>query len=86
MLAAVLAALMFLYMSSIYLLSNVLGLSARDKVAAVLMGSQKTMAFGLPLITALFAGSPDLVWLCLPILLYHPMQIVAGSVLVPRLR
>jgi hypothetical protein len=39
-----------------------------------------------PFRTALFSGSPDLVWLCLPILLYHPMQIVAGSVLVPRLR
>jgi hypothetical protein len=31
-------------------------------------------------------GNPDLVWFCLPVLIYHPMQIAVGSALVPRLR
>ena len=48
----ILATLMFLYMSAIYFCANAISLSNRDKVAAVFMGSQKTMAFGLPLITA----------------------------------
>ena len=34
----------------------------------------------------LFRISPDLAWLCLPALVYHPMQIALGSALVPRLR
>ena len=62
------------------------GLANRDAVSAVYMGSQKTLAFGLPLIKALFEGSPELVWFCLPALMYHPMQIALGSALVPRLR
>ena len=27
-----------------------------------------------------------MVWFCLPVLIYHPMQIAVGSALVPRLR
>ena len=83
---AILAALLVAYKASIFFAANAVGLARRDAVAAVYMGSQKTLAFGLPLIKALFEGSPDLAWLCLPALVYHPMQIALGSALVPRLR
>lgn len=85
-LCAVLGALLVLYKAAVFSCARAVGLSNRDTVAAVFMGSQKTLAFGLPLIKALFDGSPDLVWFCLPALVYHPMQIALGSVLVPRLR
>ena len=83
---AILAALLAAYKAAIFFAANAVGLARRDAVAAVYMGSQKTLAFGLPLIKALFEGSPDLAWLCLPALVYHPMQIALGSALVPRLR
>ena len=74
------------YKASILAAARAAGLANRDAVSAVYMGSQKTLAFGLPLIKALFEGSPELVWFCLPALMYHPMQIALGSALVPRLR
>ena len=85
-LGAVLTGLLVAYKAAIFFCAGAVGLSNRDTVAAVFMGSQKTLAFGLPLIKALFEGSPDLVWFCLPALVYHPMQIALGSALVPRLR
>ena len=85
-LGAILTALLVAYKTAIFFCARAVGLSNRDTVAAVFMGSQKTLAFGLPLIKALFEGSPDLAWLCLPALVYHPMQIALGSALVPRMR
>jgi sodium/bile acid cotransporter 7 len=85
-LAAVLGVLLVAYKAAIFFCARAVGLSNKDTVTAVFMGSQKTLAFGLPLIKALFEGSPDLVWFCLPALIYHPMQIALGSALVPRLR
>ena len=53
---AILAALLVAYKASIFFAANAVGLARRDAVAAVYMGSQKTLAFGLPLIKALFEG------------------------------
>lgn len=82
----VLSVILIGYKASILAAARAFGLANRDAVSAVYMGSQKTLAFGLPLIKALFDGSPELVWFCLPALMYHPMQIALGSALVPRLR
>uniref|UniRef100_A0A7S3K623 Sodium/bile acid cotransporter n=1 Tax=Aureoumbra lagunensis TaxID=44058 RepID=A0A7S3K623_9STRA len=55
-------------------------------VAAAFVASHKTLAMGLPLITTLFAGSPDLAYLCAPIMLLHPTQLALGSLLLPSWR
>jgi len=47
--------------------------------------SHKTIAMGIPLIHAMYANSPLLATYTLPILIWHPMQLVVGSLLVPRL-
>ena len=74
------------YKACVFVAARAAGLARKDVVAATFMGSQKTLAFGLPLIKALFGGSPDLVWFCLPVLVYHPLQTFVGSALVPKLR
>ena len=74
------------YKACVFVAARAAGLARKDVVAATFMGSQKTLAFGLPLIKALFGGSPDLVWFCLPVLVYHPLQTLFGSALVPKLR
>lgn len=74
------------YKACVFVAARAAGLERKDVVAATFMGSQKTLAFGLPLIKALFGGSPDLVWFCLPVLVYHPLQTLLGSALVPTLR
>lgn len=59
----------------------------RDAIAGAFVASQKTLAFGLPLIKTIFAASPDdLAFYCAPIMLLHPSQLLVGSVLVPRLQ
>lgn len=47
---------------------------------------QKNIALGIPLIVAIFENSSNVSMYTLPILIWAPMQLVAGSALVPRLR
>jgi solute carrier family 10 (sodium/bile acid cotransporter), member 7 len=59
------------------------GLEHADEVALVFCGSQKSLVAGIPIANALFGG-PMLGMLVLPIMLYHPMQLVAGAWLARR--
>jgi solute carrier family 10 (sodium/bile acid cotransporter), member 7 len=63
-----------------------LELSRQDVVAGSFCASQKTLAFGLPLLRTMFQGSPNLVSYCAPIMLIHPIQLVVGTFLLPKLR
>lgn len=58
----------------------------RDAVAALYCSSQKTLAFGLPLIRLMFAGHPDLAFYTAPIMCLHPLQLLVGSALRPTIR
>eukprot|EP00602_Paraphysomonas_sp_CaronLab_P009216 CAMPEP_0185034548 /NCGR_PEP_ID=MMETSP1103-20130426/24531_1 /TAXON_ID=36769 /ORGANISM="Paraphysomonas bandaiensis, Strain Caron Lab Isolate" /LENGTH=313 /DNA_ID=CAMNT_0027571249 /DNA_START=165 /DNA_END=1103 /DNA_ORIENTATION=+ len=62
-----------------------LKLSPRRRVAGLFASTQKTIALGIPLITAVFEGSDNLSYYTIPILIYHPMQLVLGSLLIPHL-
>lgn len=57
--------------------------AGKDAVAATFSASQKTLAFGLPLINTIFAGSFNLAQYCAPIMLLHPIQLLLGSFVVP---
>jgi SBF-like CPA transporter family (DUF4137) len=46
----------------------------------------KTIALGVPLIGSLYKGHPDLALYTLPILVWHPLQLVVGSMMVPALQ
>lgn len=48
--------------------------------------TQKTIALGIPLILSIFGGSKYESFYTLPILIWHPMQLVVGSCVVARLR
>jgi sodium/bile acid cotransporter 7 len=54
-----------------------------DEVAAVFCGSQKSLVAGIPIASVLFAG-PTLGVVVLPIMLYHPMQLVVCAWLARR--
>ena len=56
-----------------------------DRIAIMLTASQKTAALGIPLIGLLFAGDPDLPLLLLPVVVYHIVQMVVGSLAASRL-
>jgi sodium/bile acid cotransporter 7 len=54
----------------------------RDLISAVFAAPQKTLALGVPLLSASFAARPQALGLMLlPILLYHPWQLVVAGFL-----
>jgi len=77
-------------------------LDRKKIVAAVFCGSHKTVALGIPLLRSIYGvgsmadaksgggggggGGSKLALLSCPLLLYHPMQLVIGSYLVPHFR
>lgn len=61
-----------------------LGFPAGDRAAAVFCGSKKTLASGVPMARILFGADPSLGLILLPIMIYHPLQLVVCGVLAGR--
>lgn len=65
----------------IRVLSNLLGLSTEDRIAAIFCGSKKTLASGLPMAHLIFGAHPALGLILMPIMIYHPLQLAIGGVI-----
>ena len=64
------------------------GLDRPSRITALMCGGQKTLAVGLPLSVMIFGTARqgiDLGLLLLPLLLYHPAQLLLAGWLAPRL-
>lgn len=61
-----------------------LNFSREDEAAAVFCGSTKSLANGAPIAQILFAGSPLLGVILLPLMLYHQLQLVGCALLAQR--
>ncbi len=61
-----------------------LGFGLSDEVVAVFCGGQKSLANGMPMANVMLAGHPGLGVIVLPMILYHQIQLLLGSVLVHR--
>jgi len=61
------------------------GFSRKDVISAMFCGSQKTLAFGLPLVNTVFEGNANLASYCAPIMFIHPLQLILGSLFAPML-
>lgn len=59
------------------------GFGHADEVAAVICGSQKSLVSEIPIASVLFSG-PMLGYIVLPIMLYHPLQLVVCAWLARR--
>ena len=57
-----------------------------ESIAAMFCSSQKTLAFGLPLINTIFQGNPNLALYCAPLMFIHPLQMTIGSFLLPTIQ
>jgi len=60
------------------------GFNAEDRIAAVFCGSKKTLASGVPMAQLIFGAYPGLGLVLLPILIYHPLQLVICGLLAAR--
>ena len=59
----------------------------RDEVICVLFCStHKSLTLGIPMLSAMFGDSREGVLYAVPLLVYHPMQILLGGLLVPYLK
>ncbi len=59
--------------------SDGLGFPPEDRIAAIFCGSKKSLAQGIPMAHLIFGATPSLGLILLPILLYHPLQLVICS-------
>jgi sodium/bile acid cotransporter 7 len=64
--------------------ARALGYSRADRLAAIFCGSKKTLASGVPMANLIFGPNPALGVILLPIMIYHPLQLVVCGVLAER--
>ncbi|MEY2880328.1 MAG: hypothetical protein RLZZ15_2708 [Verrucomicrobiota bacterium] len=55
-----------------------------DEIAAILCGSKKTLASGVPMAKLIFGTHPALGLILLPIMIYHPIQLIVCGLLAAR--
>jgi sodium/bile acid cotransporter 7 len=73
-----------LVMTAMGLASRGLGFSREDRIAAMFCGSKKTLASGVPMARLIFGAHPGIGLILLPIMIYHPLQLVICGVLAQR--
>ncbi|MCX6937394.1 MAG: bile acid:sodium symporter [Verrucomicrobia bacterium] len=76
--------LFFLVMNLVNAVSRRLGFNEEDRIAAVFCGSKKTLASGVPMAQLIFGAHPGMGLILLPIMIYHPLQLIICSVLAGR--
>ncbi|HEU5075025.1 MAG TPA: bile acid:sodium symporter family protein, partial [Polyangiaceae bacterium] len=73
------AALLALVLAGTAKLSRALGFSEEDRIVAVFCGSKKTLAAGVPMARLIFGADAGLSLILLPLMIYHPLQLVVGG-------
>lgn len=66
------------------LATRALGFSREDEVAGVFCGSKKSLVNGAPIAKVIFGTSPAIGVIMLPLLFYHPLQLIVCSFLARR--
>ncbi len=78
------AVILALAMGAVGVLSRLLGLNRPDRIAAAFCAPQKTLAAGVPLAQIIFGLHPGLGLILLPVMLYHPLQLLVCGMLAAR--
>lgn len=60
------------------------GFSREDRIATIFCGSKKTLASGVPMAKLIFGAHPGIGLILLPIMIYHPLQLIVCGVLAQR--
>lgn len=78
-------AVLFTGMSAlIYFCCRLLRLNREDLIAAYFCSVKKTLAMGVPLAVLIFGRRSDLSLILLPIMFYHPLQLLVNSLFANR--
>jgi len=84
LMSVVCAVLFAVVMGLTAMVSRALGFSRADQIAAIFCGSKKTLASGVPMAKLIFGAHPGLGLILLPIMIYHPLQLIVCGVLAQR--
>ena len=76
--------LFFLVFMIVGSVCDLLKFNREDRIAAVLCGSKKTLASGVPMAHLIFGTTPSLSLILLPIMIYHPLQLIICGVIAGR--
>lgn len=68
--------LFYVVMALVGGICKVCGFNAEDRIATVFCGSKKTIASGVPMAQLIFGADPRLGIILLPLMIYHPLQLV----------
>lgn len=74
-----------LAMALVSLLIKLGRLNEGDRIAAIFCAPQKTLASGVPMAKVIFGAHPGLGVILLPVMLYHPVQLLVHGVMASRL-
>lgn len=77
-------AALLIVIATVALVAKRLGFSREDRIAAIFCGSQKTLAAGVPMARLIFGANPGLGLILLPIMVYHPLELVVSGWLAAR--
>jgi len=77
-------AILAVVMLSVWHTSRALGFAPADRIVALFCGSKKTLASGVPMARLIFGADPGLAIILLPIMIYHPLQLIVGGWLAGR--
>ncbi|HVJ84590.1 MAG TPA: bile acid:sodium symporter family protein [Caulifigura sp.] len=77
-------AIFFTVFAIVGLICDVMRLNMEDRIAAQLCGSKKSLATGVPMAQLIFEGNPALGIYLLPIMIYHPLQLIITAMLASR--
>ncbi|XP_013015850.1 sodium/bile acid cotransporter 7 isoform X2 [Cavia porcellus] len=78
--------LSFILLTFIFSTRNSSGFTPADTVAIIFCSTHKSLTLGIPMLKIVFAGHEHLSLISVPLLIYHPAQILLGSVLVPTIK
>jgi sodium/bile acid cotransporter 7 len=84
LISLVCAALFALVMAVTANSARALHFSREDRITAIFCGSKKTLASGVPMAKLIFGAHPGMGLILLPIMIYHPLQLIVCGVLAQR--
>lgn len=76
--------LFFVVMTIVGYVSDGLKFPPEDRITAIFCGSKKTLASGVPMAQLIFGTHPGIGLILLPIMIYHPLQLIICAWLAGR--
>ena len=78
------AALFYVVFFILQAVCRLLKFNMEDRIATVFCGSKKSIASGVPMAQLIFGSDPHIGLILLPLMIYHPLQLVICGVLAGR--